>query len=367
MRAAAVFPNRKSLEIVTDFPEPKLTSPTGIRLRVLNVGVCGTDREIASFQYGFPPPDGSDFLVMGHECLGEIIEVGAEVETLKPGDLAIPMVRRPCDHPECLACRAGRQDFCYTGDYKERGIKQMHGFLTEQIVDEARYMNPVPQAIRDVAVLVEPLTIAEKGLIQALQIQNRLPWGVNTPEHQHNAVVLGAGPVGLLGAMALRHAGFAVTVYSRNREPDASADIVKMIRAKYVSSQDLSIEQMAAAVGNIDLIYEATGASQLAFDVLAVLGTNGLFVLTGVPGKHGPIAVDTDRIMRNLVLKNQCLLGTVNAGKDAFQNAVSDLTSFYATWPDAVKNLITGRFPLEKFADPIHSQSGIKNIVEIGK
>ena len=272
------------------------------------------------------------------------------------------MVRRPCDHPECVACRAGRQDFCYTGDYRERGIKQMHGFLTEMLVDDARYMNPVPRAIRDVAVLVEPLTIAEKGLIQTLEIQARLPWGGT-----HNAVVLGAGPVGLLGAMALRHAGFAVTVYSRNREPNASADIVKAIGAKYTSSQDRSIEQMAAETGNIDVVYEATGVSQFAFDVLAVLGTNGMFILTGVPGQHGPVGVDTDRIMRDLVLKNQCVLGTVNAGKDAFQKAVGDLAAFESAWPEAVRSLITGRFPLERFAEPIRTQTGIKNIIEISR
>jgi len=363
MRAAAMYPARKSLEIIPDFPEPKLASPTSVKLRVLKVGVCGTDREIASFQYGFPPPAGSEFLVMGHECLGEVIETGPDVQHLKPGDLAIPMVRRPCDHPECAPCRAGRQDFCITGDYKERGIKQLHGFLTEQIVDEALYMNPVPQVIRDVAVLVEPLTIAEKGLIQALEVQKRLPWG----HEPKRAVVLGAGPVGLLGAMALRNSGFMVTVYSRDREPDPSADISKAIGAKYVSSQDATSDQLAAQVGNIDLVYEATGNSKFAFDVLKVLGTNGLFVLTGVPGKHPASEVDTDRIMGNMVLKNQCLLGTVNAGKDAFQTAVKDLTAFHARWPDAVKNLITGRFPLEKFAEPINKQTGIKNIVEIAQ
>jgi glucose 1-dehydrogenase len=363
VRAAAMFPERKSLEVLSDFPEPKVASPTQVKLRILNVGVCGTDREIASFQYGFPPPVGADFLVMGHECVGEVIEVGPEVTTFKAGDLAIPMVRRPCDHPECVPCRAGRQDFCITGDYKERGIKQMHGFLTEQIVDDARYMNPVPRAIRDVAVLVEPLTIAEKGLIQALEIQKRLPWGTQA----HRAVVLGAGPVGLLGAMALRNAGFEVTVYSRSREPDAGADIAKATGAKYISSQDKTSEQMAAEIGNIDVIYEATGNSRFALDVLEVLGTNGVFILTGVPGKHPPSEIDTDRIMGNMVLKNQCLLGTVNAGKDAFQNAVRDLTSFHAAWPDAVKNLITGRFPLEQFAEPIRNQAGIKNIVEIAK
>jgi threonine dehydrogenase-like Zn-dependent dehydrogenase len=362
MRAAAVFPDRKALEVINDFPEPGIVTPTGVKVRVLNVGVCGTDREIASFQYGFPPPAGSDFLVLGHECLGEIVEVGPEVTDLRPGDLVIPMVRRPCEHPECVACRGGRQDFCYTGDYRERGIKQMHGFLTEFIVDDARYMNPVPRAIRDVAVLVEPLTIAEKGLLQTLAIQARLPWGGT-----HNAVVLGAGPVGLLGAMALRHAGFAVTVYSRNREPNASADIVKAIGAKYTSSQDRSIEQMAAETGNIDVVYEATGVSQFAFDVLAVLGTNGIFILTGVPGQHGPVGVDTDRIMRDLVLKNQCVLGTVNAGKDAFQKAAGDLAAFDSAWPEAVRSLITGRFPLERFAEPIRTQQGIKNIIEISR
>ncbi len=360
MRAAAVFPDKKSLSVVNDFPEPKLESATSVKLRVLSVGVCGTDRDIASFQYGFPPPAGSEFLVLGHECLAEVIETGPEVHDLKPGDLAIPMVRRPCDHPECIACRAGRQDFCYTGDYRERGIKQMHGFMTERIVDEAHYMNPVPAAIRDVAVLVEPLTIAEKGLIQVAEIQRRLPW-----DQEHRAVVLGAGPVGLLGAMALRHAGFDVTVYSRSREPDPSADIVKAIGGKYISSQDRSVEQMAAEVGNIDLVYEATGVSRFAFDVLSVLGTNGIFVLTGVPGEHPPEGLDTDKIMRQMVLKNQCALGTVNAGKDAFHKAIADLTSFYAKWPEAVKNLITGRFPLERFAEPIHDQSGIKNIIEL--
>src|SRR5580658_7184305 len=358
MKAVAVFPGKHEVRVI-DHPEPQLASPTQAKIRMLDVGVCGTDREIISFEYG-TPPDGFDYLILGHESLGEVVETGSEVSKVKPGDLVVITVRRPCPHPDCVACRAGRQDFCYTGDYQERGIKQMHGFLTEMIADEARYMNPVPSAIRDVAVLVEPLTIAEKGLIQVLQIQKRLPWSAT-----HQAVVLGAGPVGLLGAMALRRAGFAVTVYSRSREPDASADTVKAIGARYTSSQDRSIVQMAADVGNIDVVYEATGASQLAFDVLAVLGTNGLFILTGVPGKHGPVGIDTDKIMRNLVLKNQCVLGTVNAGKDAFEHAVADLTAFYAAWPVAVKNMITGRFPLDRFADPINNQTGIKNIVEV--
>ncbi|MDP9172095.1 MAG: glucose 1-dehydrogenase [Acidobacteriota bacterium] len=362
MKAAAVYPATRSLGVVTDFPEPHIESPTQVKLRILNVGVCGTDREIASFLYG-APPDGSDYLVLGHEAVGEVIEVGPGVKDFKPGDLAIPMVRRPCHHPECVACRSGRPDFCYTLEYVERGIMKMHGFMTEMIVDEVMYMNAVPAAIRDVAVLVEPLTIAEKALLQVTTVQQRLPWGLPVKK----AVVLGAGPVGLLGAMTLVEHGFAVTVYSLDREPNPAADIVKAIGGKYISAQDRTIEQMAADTGSIDLVYEATGSSKLTFEVLQVLGTNGIFVITGVPGKHGPIPVETDVIMRNMVLKNQCVLGTVNAGKDAFEHAIADMTSFYAKWPDAVTGLITGRFPIEQFADPIHNQKGIKNIVGIAR
>jgi threonine dehydrogenase-like Zn-dependent dehydrogenase len=362
MKAAAVYPNAKNLGVVQDFSEPKIESSTGLKIRILNVGVCGTDREIASFNYGLPP-DGSDYLVLGHEALGEVVETGAAVTGFRPGDLVIPMVRRPCTHPECVPCRAGRPDFCVTGDYTERGIMKRHGFMTEFIVDDEKYMNPVPASVREVGVLVEPLTIAEKALLQAVDVQKRLPW--DFAAHTHRAVVLGAGPVGLLGAMALRNHGYEVTVYSLDREPNAAADIAKAIGGKYICSKDRTVDQMAADVGAIDLVYEATGASKLAFDVLRGLGPNGLYVLTGVPGHHGPTEFDTDTIMRNLVLKNQCLLGTVNAGKDAFEHAIADLESFYVQWPDAVRALITGRYAIDDFVEPIMRPKGIKNIIEI--
>lgn len=142
---------------------------------MLDVGICGTDKEIVSFEYG-TPPEGSPYLIIGHESLGEVIEVGSAVTRVKVGDLAVPTVRRPCSDPSCIACRADRQDFCYTGKFTERGINQRHGYMTEFVVEDQRYLNPVPRTLRDVAVLVEPLTIAEKGITQLKQIQQRLPW-----------------------------------------------------------------------------------------------------------------------------------------------------------------------------------------------
>jgi len=320
VKAASVSIAKRSTGLI-DIEQPRITAPDQVLLRVVNVGICGTDREICAFEYG-DPPAGSDYLVLGHECLGEVVEVGSDVAGFKPGDLAVPMVRRPCEHPECVACRAGRPDFCYTGDFTERGIKQRHGFMTEMIVDSERYMNLLPASLREVGVLTEPLTIAAKALEQIKAVQTRLPWTA-----KHHALVLGAGPVGLLGAMTLVNAGFDVTVYSKTPEPNAAADIAKAIGARYISSEQTPVEQMALQVGNIDVVYEAVGASQFAFDVLRVLGTNGLFVFTGVPGHHAPVSVDTDTIMRNIVLKNQAVVGSVNAGKIAFEEAIQDLTA----------------------------------------
>src|SRR5262245_65395094 len=182
MKAVAVFPSERKVRVI-DEPAPRITSPTQARLRILDVGVCGTDREICAFEYGTPPP-GLSHLVIGHESLSRVEEVGPGVSKVRPGDLVVTMVRRPCPHDTCGACTQARQDFCFTGDFEERGIKSRHGFMTEQIVEDERYLVPVPEALRDVGVLVEPLTIAEKALIQLWDMQERLRWARPPPHRQ---------------------------------------------------------------------------------------------------------------------------------------------------------------------------------------
>jgi threonine dehydrogenase-like Zn-dependent dehydrogenase len=359
MRALAVFPAKREVRMV-DHPEPKITSGTQAKVRVLEVGVCGTDREIVSFQFG-EPPEGSDYLIIGHESLSEVVEAGPQVSQVKPGDLVVMTVRRPCPHPSCVACREGRQDFCYTGDFTERGIKQNHGYMTEFVVEDERHLHPVPRELRDVAVLVEPLTIAEKSLEQIWTVQRRLPW-----DHRRCAVVLGAGPVGLLGAMALQVEGFEVSVYSRSADHAEKNGIVSAIGAQYIAAETHSPEDLAKIAGPIDVVYEATGASSVAFDVLKHIGPNAVFVFTGVPGRNGPIPVDTDEIMRNMVLNNQLVLGSVNAPPQAFQSAIRHLGIFVQRWPETLRSVITARFPLERALDALQSwPGGIKNVVEV--
>lgn len=369
MKAIAVTPATREIAIVQR-ENPRTSSPTDVKLRMLEAGVCGTDKEISAFEYGTPPP-GSDRLVIGHEALGEVIEVGSNVSRVKVGDLVVPMVRRPCPHDYCLACRSDRQDFCFTGDFRERGIKEAHGFMTEFVVDDEKYMNAVSRDLRDVAVLVEPLTITEKGLSQVWQVQQRLPWACPTTAGEerafcHKAVVLGAGPVGLLGAMALAGNGFQTFVYSREAEGSPKASLVRSFGAQYISAETHSVQALAESVGNLDLVYEAVGASQIAFEVMKFLGTNGIFIFTGVPGRKAPIEVDTDLIMRNLVLKNQVVFGTVNAGRETFEAAIKDLGVFMNRWPDSVRALITGRFPMEAHRDLLLGRAGgIKNVIQL--
>jgi threonine dehydrogenase-like Zn-dependent dehydrogenase len=370
VKAVAIFPADRTVRVI-DHPEPAVREATDVRLDVLDVGVCGTDREIARFEYGTPPPE-SAYLVIGHESLGEVVETGSAVDTLAPGDLVITMVRRPCGRPECPACAVGRPDFCVTGQFTERGINGQHGFMTQRIVDDQRYMIAVPRVLRKVGVLVEPLTIAEKALLEVGNVQDRLPWlksngsdgGAPRIAAGQSAVVLGAGPVGLLGALALLVRGFRTWVYSREPASDPKARWVQSVGAQYISSADVPVASLAESVGNIDLIYEATGASQIAFKAMEALGVNGLFILTGVPGHKGPIEIDADLIMRNLVLKNQLVYGTVNAGRDAFEAAVADLVEFHRRWPVPLAALITDRHPPEDCqALLLGAPSGIKSVV----
>ncbi len=364
MKAVAVTPATRSVE-VRDVPEPVLQGPGDVKLKMIRAGVCGTDREICRFDYGTPPP-GSDHLVIGHESLAEVVEAGPAATGWKPGDLAVLIVRRPCDDPACDACRAGRQDFCVTGRYTERGIKGRHGFMAETVAEDARWLVHVPAALRDVGVLVEPLTIAEKARLEVDAMLDRMPWRRESVEGLH-VMVLGGGPVGLLGAMAFSAAGCRVTLASRQPATDVRAQLLAAVGGRYVSVDPLPLGDAVKQAGRIDVVYEAIGAAPPAFEALQALGPNALFVFTGVPGRRGTPDLDGGALMRSLVLNNQVLLGTVNAGRDAYEAAVTDLGRFMQRWPDAVRALITHHVPLTDAPRALTSPpEGIKTVVEIG-
>ena len=366
MRAVGVKPHKREVTLI-EHEHPEISGDHQVKVRVLDVGICGTDREICTFVYGAPPA-GSDYLVLGHESLGEVIEVGNAVTGLKKGDLVVPSVRRPCLHAHCRPCRDDRQDYCATGDFVERGINQVHGYMTEYYVDDEKYLNLVPSHLRDLAVLAEPLTIAEKGLAQAWQVQGRLPWACTKPGkppgHGLRAVVLGAGPIGILGAMKLVIEGFDTYVYSRSPKPNPKADLVESFGAKYISIKDTSPTQLARMVGSIDLVYEAVGQSEVSFAVLEQLGLNGVFIFTGIPAPDGQLQIPGNLLMRHLVLKNLAVVGTVNADRQAFEHAIRDLGEFKKRWPKAIAGVISARHPVDNYHELLTgTATGIKNVI----
>jgi glucose 1-dehydrogenase len=361
MKSLAVFPSSREVKLI-DEPEPVIGGPTEVKMRILEAGICGTDREITSFSYGTPPAN-SPHIVIGHEALGEVVDVGKAVTGLAPGDLAVLTVRRPCPHDRCAPCRKGRQDFCITGDFTERGIKGAHGYMTEFVVDDERYIVKVPKELRDVAVLLEPLTVAEKAAEQVRVLTERLPGDLKHDPSNLNAVVLGAGPIGLLGAMKLADMKWNTWVYSMDSADSPNVKAVSAMGARFISSTEHSPADLAKVVGNISLVYEATGAARVAFEVLSVLGVNGVYMFTGVPGVRAPIEIHAEQIMRNLVLNNQVICGTVNAGRAAFEEGVRDLASFMKRFPDAVHALFTSRVPLDGARDAVLARGGIKGVI----
>ena len=282
-----------------------------------------------------------------------ITEVGNKVEGLKPGDLVVPSVRRPCSEPHCAPCQADLQDFCATGDFVERGIKMSHGFMTEFYTERDKYLHVVPPSLRDVAVLVEPLTIAEKAMAQVWPIQTRLPW----VKHHHengkpsgrglNAVVLGAGPVGILGAMKLKAKGSTRSSTQEARRPiprpawwNLSAFPTSLrwipLWRRWRSGSAASISSTRRWV------FHPLPTRSCRF------GAQWHLCLHRDTRPKAPIEVDADLIMRNVVLKNQVVVGTVNADGQAFRSAISDLGVFMEKWPEALKSSSVGAAPSTK-------------------
>jgi glucose 1-dehydrogenase len=358
MRTMIVDVEDKKLRIV-DRQEPGPARGAEVLLRPIEVGICGTDREIFAFEHGAPPPGRSE-LVLGHEALAEIIEVGPDVTWAHPGELVVPMVRRPCPNPRCAACRAGRPEYCVTGEFSERGIVHADGFMSGYILEEERYLVPVPRVLEDVGVLVEPLSVVAKAVDELETIHARFGFDLPRPR----GLVLGAGPVGLLAAMTFRAAGIDTYVFSREAEDGNRAELIRACGATYVSAGRTPMDRLADRIGTVDDVFEAVGVPEVAFGALPMLAANGVMVMSGIPAQRGPVPAELSRWMRDLVLKNQVVLGTVNASRSAFESAVARLEQFMVLFPHAVRSLIE-RSPLDEAPDVLVRGRGIKDVIVI--
>jgi len=335
MKAICVTPGTPDSIHLRDIPKPALESVPngrGVLVKVLAVGVDGTDKEINAALYGAAPP-GDDYLVIGHESFGIVEAVGPNVTELAAGDYVVATVRRK---GSSLYDAIGTYDMTTDDTYFERGINLRHGYLTEYYVDDPEYIVKVPMGLRDVGMLLEPCSVIEKGIAQAYETQRRLRvW------RPRKAAVLGAGTIGLLAAMALRLRGLDVTVLGRTRKPYLNSDLAERIGARYLSTLDVPAIEAAKRHGPFDLIFEASGFSPLAFEAMQALGKNGILVLSGVSGGDTKVEIPSDRINLDFVLGNKAMIGTVNANREYFEAGVQDLATAELSWPGWLGQFLT--------------------------
>ncbi|MEM0065092.1 MAG: glucose 1-dehydrogenase [Metallosphaera sp.] len=352
MKAVVVNPPNAGVE-VRDVPsEPPSQGKVLIRTR-LN-GLCGTDRGIVSGKLTFSrPPLGYNYLILGHETLGEVVEGNGR---LRKGDLVVPVVRRGCG--SCLNCNLGRQDFCETGNFTEIGIRGAHGTMREEFLDDERYLVKVPNSLGELGVLLEPLSNVVKALNEVEYVQRRMWWRCGDSTYScMTAAVLGSGPIGLLFSLALKTMGFNVIVANRRPPSEVESEIVEGIDAKFVNtSEKVDIRP--------DLLVDTSGHPSAFIPVLPKMKKNGALILFGTTGNesYGMTAEDVTTLVENNIL----IVGSVNASKSDFEAGVNFLLNWKAKYANLLEKLITKRVKVEEAPDVLTRKlpGEIKTVIE---
>lgn len=346
MQAIAITPGKAGSARLVQMPAPA-SSASGVLVRTLSIGVCGTDGELAAGVIG-RLPEGEDFLVIGHESLGLVVEPGARTKELKRGDLVVGMVRRP---DNCPACRAGDPDLCSKGQYTERGITGAHGFLAEYYSDHENFLVRIPLSLSTVGILLEPASVVVKALRHAGRIQQRMTW------EPKRALVLGAGTVGLLAAFLLRLRGLRVDVFSREPRTSARAALLEQAGAHY---------HTAIGSSSYDFVCEATGSPKVLALGMERMAYNGIMALLGVCAQREPIPVPLGALNNRIVQHNQVIFGSVNANRCDFEQGVQDLQDIEHRWPGLLASMITRRVPFARFAEALdRTPEDIKVVIDV--
>jgi threonine dehydrogenase-like Zn-dependent dehydrogenase len=346
MKALTVLPLTAGSARLDDIDEPPVADGP-VLVETLAVGVCGTDIEITSGAYGWPPP-GRQRLVLGHESLGRVLEAPAGA-SVAAGDLVVGIVRRP-DPVPCGNCAVGEWDFCRNGQYTERGIKQRDGYCSERYRIEPDFLIKIDPALGRCGVLLEPTSVVAKAWEQVDRIGGRAHWAPTT------AVITGAGPIGLLAALIGVQRGMEVHVLDQVTS-GLKPDLVAALGATYHTGK---VEDIGIAP---DVVIECTGVSSLVFDAMEHLGPNGVLCLTGVSSGGRSIDVDAGLLNRSLVLSNEAIVGSVNANRRHYEAAAAALANADHGW---LERVISRTVPLANFADALVRQpDDVKVVIEI--
>lgn len=360
-----------------EIPKPEITQPDEVLVRVKEVGLDGTDFGIVA--RGAPDmADDRHEMVLGHEMVGVVEAVGGEVETLAPGDAVVMTVRRGCGI--CHPCLHNQSDMCLTGLFTERGIHKLDGFLTEYVVDREQYIAKIPHGIRQIAVFTEPLSIVEKGTEQIRIIQSRMPWTCSHPEHSFTsddwggcktALVVGAGPLGLLATALIRQAQATTCVADIVPADSPKVHLLEHMGARYIDARHKAPQELVASSiapeGNLHMIFDASGAAETVVRLIPYMSRGSICVMTGIPGGDFSIQIDAAELVRQIVRFNQVVVGSVNSNRKHFMLALEHIGEVNTRYGGLLGEMITHRFSLKDYAqafsldDPLH----IKTVIEV--
>jgi threonine dehydrogenase-like Zn-dependent dehydrogenase len=345
VKACTVKPGQLASARVEELESPPL-SDGDVLVQGLFVGICGTDVEIAVEGYGQPPPS-HDRLVLFHESLGRVLEAPAD-SGLVAGDLIAGVVRRP-DPVPCEPCSKDQWDFCRNGKFTERGIKGRDGYGSQQWRVHPKFAIKLDASLDRLGVLLEPTSVVAKAWDQVDKISTR---SVFTPER---VLVTGAGPIGMLAALIGRQRGLNVTVLDRVTD-GPKPGMVQDLGATYVTSLD-------DLAGPPDIVIEATGMGQLVFDVIGRAAPDAIVCLTGISSGTRKVEVATDAVNKTMVLSNEVVFGSVNAGLANYTQAAEALAKADKEW---LARLITRTVPMAEWPTALERQPGdIKVVVDL--
>jgi threonine dehydrogenase-like Zn-dependent dehydrogenase len=345
VKAVTVEPHNPKTTRLEDIPEP---DPLGgsVLVEAIGVGVCGTDVEIVDGKYGWAPR-GKTRLVLGHESLGRVIDPGP-TGVFQEGELVVGIVRRP-DPVPCPSCAVGEWDMCRNGQYTERGIKELDGFMSERWRVEPEYAMSIDASLGMLGVLLEPATVVTKAWEQVFSVGQRSFW------EPHIALVTGAGPIGLLAALVARQHGLEVHVLDRVESGPKPA-LVRALGATYHTGtvNDVGIQP--------DVIVECTGVGQVITDAIEAIAPGGVVCLTGVGSGGRTVGLATADVASKVVLGNRVVVGSVNANKRHWYKAGQVLARADREW---LARLITRRVAPEDFMGALHRQpDDIKVVIQ---
>jgi threonine dehydrogenase-like Zn-dependent dehydrogenase len=360
MRGIAAFPGSESPRFV-DAPEPPPPAAGQVVCRTLELGICGTDREILRSRQPWIPPN-ADHLVLGHECLARVEAVGPNVTGVAPGDLVVPTVRR------AHAGATRRVDMLAFGQFIERGIVCEHGFSFPWWLDEPRHLYPIQPESRDVAVLTEPFAVAEKAIHEALVVQQARLGDQAWTDPPPRVLVTGLGPIGFAAAAISVCRGWPTTLYGRDRSDGARAMLAVELGASYLAAGDGDRGKLEPALverDGYDLVLECTGSDELMVRAAHAMASLGVMVWLGSDRTPEPAPLNVAQMMRDGLLRNHIHIGSVNAAPRDFQAAIGHIDQLRRERPGPLARLITARVPP---ADALwhyeHRQrQGIKTVV----